>query len=97
MSNFGTFLKRAGKAIVKGIKKTGQFALRYGPLVAAAGVGLQSIPQVAEYARWLSVALGIFGVESTPELSEPVGVFITQLVLLIGSFRKVASIVRKKM
>ena len=90
------FLKKVGKFLGKAGKTTGKFVLRYGPLIAAGAVGLQGIPAIAQYAKWLTVGLGVFGVEPTNnEITEPITQVITQAVLLIGSIRKIISIIQK--
>ena len=83
-----SLLKKIGSAIWNGAKGTGKWVLRHGPVLASFGVGLGAIPALAPIAKFIPILLG--GTSSAPDsdLSEPISVVITQLILLVGSIRK---------
>lgn len=65
------------------LKELLKLALRYGPLLAAWFVGLQSIPELSKY------------VAPDPEVTRSVTDLLTYVVLLIGAVRKTWSLTTK--
>ena len=74
--------------------KVVDFILRYGPLVAAAFVGLSHIPNLAAFAQSVIAFLGIFGAQPDPNLVGSGTDLVAALFLLVGAARKLWSLVR---
>jgi hypothetical protein len=81
------------KKIWGGTKKVGSLLLRYAPLAASFGIGIQAIPEVGNAAMWVVSILRLFGVSPDPNFNP--GVFGTELALFIGSARKLLSMLNR--